>query len=162
MNAPLNALSPAAVDLAGMLAQIDNLRMQLAALESTALGGMAKPGFRLYPGAWVQRLADIVAFEFGIETTDLMGSCRHAHFTRPRFIWVWLVRTVSNRSYPETARLTGYGDHTSVMHACQRVESWRKASTDFALVTDQLLSIGRALRAPPPAVEPPSSEGETA
>lgn len=151
MTALLSNLTPAAVDLAGVLAQIDGLRAQLAVIEASVLAGIAKPGVNLFPRAWVDRLAEIVAFEFGMETNELVGSLRNAKFIRARFTWVWLVRTISDKSFPETARLTGYGDHTAVMHACRRVAGWRAANPDYQAVTDQLLRIGQALRAPPAA-----------
>lgn len=147
MNAPVSSrLSADAANRAAILAEIDQLRSRLAALESTVMCGMALPGASLFPRVWIDRLAELVAFEFGIDVRDLRGSVREQRFTKPRFLWVWLVQKIADTSYPQTARLTGYGDHTSVMHACKRVEHWRYRNTDFAHVADQLLQIGRALR----------------
>lgn len=147
MNAPvLSCLSGDAAERAAVLAEIDQLRAQLAMLENRVMAGMALPGASLFPRVWIDRLAEIVAFEFGVDTRDLRGSAREARFTRPRFVWVWLVHQIAGASYPQTARLTGYGDHTSALHAFKRVVGWRRTHPEFAHVTDQLLQIGRALR----------------
>lgn len=153
MNAPLTSLSPNAEGLAAALAEIDAIRDQLAVLESRVLGNLAQPGAALFPRKWVDRLANVVAVEFGVHVHELRGLNREQRLTRPRFTWVWLVKMVSGKSYPEVARLCGYGDHTSVMHACRRVDGWRDRYSDFTLVTDQLVQIGKTLRQPPAPVE---------
>ncbi len=156
MNAiTFERLSEDAAEKAGYLAAIAELRARLNTLEAAVLGDMARPGATLFPRVWIDRLAELVAFEYGIEVTELRGSYRHGRFTRPRFVWVWLVKEISRESYPQIARFVGYGDHTTVMHACQRVNGWRQSKPDFKVVTDQLLQIGRALRAPPVTAEGP-------
>jgi hypothetical protein len=150
MTAPLPNLIPDVGDKAATLGEIAAMRARLEALERQVAGTMALPGAALFPRAWVDRAADLVAMEWGIPTDDLRGNCRRAIHVRPRFVWVWLVRTISRWSFPETARLTGYGDHTAALYACRRVEAWRANNPDFRAVTDQLLEICRVLRAPPP------------
>lgn len=139
-----------------MLAELASLRRRLAVLEAQAAVAGANPAAGLFARRWVDALASIIAEEFGIALPDLVGACRQRPLTRARFTWVWAVHKIGNYSYPITARLTGYVDHTSVMWAARRVEQWRAQSPDFQLVTDNLLEIGRTLRARPP--EPPAEE----
>ena len=149
MNAQhLEWVSQDTAGLADHLAAIAELRARLNSLEATVLRDMARPGAALFPRVWVDRLAELVAFEYGIEVTDLRGSHRNSRFTRPRFLWVWLVWKISRESYPRVATLTNYVEHSAVIHACRRVVGWRKSNADFALVTEQLLLIGRSLRTP--------------
>lgn len=151
----LERLSENSAEKAGQLAEIAEMRARLNTLEMAVLGEMARPGAALFPRVWIDRLAELVAFEFGIEVTELRGSFRHGRFTRPRFVWVWLVKEIAKQSYPQVAQMTGYADHTAVMHACRRVHGWRMSTPDFKLVSDQLLQIGRALRAPSVSVAEP-------
>jgi chromosomal replication initiation ATPase DnaA len=159
MNAPvLERLSEDAAEKAGHLAAIAELRAQLNRLEAAVLADMARPGTALFPRVWIDRLAELVAFEFGIDVTELRGSYLNQRFTRQRFVWVWLIKEITQGSYPRVAELTGYIEHSAVRHACQRVQGWRVSMPDFKLVTDQLLQIGRALRTPSTAPAGPEAE----
>ena len=161
MNAvTLERLSEDAAEKAGYLAAIAELRARLNRLEMAVLGDMARPGAALFPRIWVDRLAELVAYEYGIEVTELRGSFRHPRYTRPRFLWVWLVKEIAKTSYPQVSQLTGYADHTAVMHACRRVNEWRASTPDFRIVSDQLLQIGDALRSPPASAAPEAEPAE--
>jgi chromosomal replication initiation ATPase DnaA len=139
-----------------ILAELASLRRRLAALEAQAIAANASPGAGLFARRWVDLLATIIAEEFGMTVQELVGGSRQRHFTRARFTWAWAVRCIGSYSFPITARLTGYVDHTSVVWAVRRVEQWREASPDFRLVTENLLEIGRKLRARP--AEAPADE----
>ncbi|MBU6167316.1 MAG: hypothetical protein KGQ52_14480 [Alphaproteobacteria bacterium] len=151
MTAPLPNLIPDIGDRAATLGEIAAMRARLDALERQVAGTMALPGAALFPRVWVDRLADLVAMEWGISTDDLRGACRRAVHVRPRFVWVWLVWRIGKFTHSQCAALCGYLDHTMSMHACRRVDGWRADNPDFRAVTDQLLQIGGALRAPLPA-----------
>lgn len=150
MTARLQNLIPDVGDKAAALGEIALLRTRLEALERQVAGTMALPGAALFPRVWVDRVADLVAMEWGITTDDLRGSCRRAIHVRPRFVWVWLVLHIGNFKHTQCAAQCGYPDHSMSIHACRRVDRWRADNPDFRAVTDQLLQIGRALRAPPP------------
>lgn len=152
-------LSVASADIATALAEIDTMRARLGAVESMLLAHLVVPGAQIFPRVWVDRLAELVAHEWGIEARALRSSFRDQRFTRPRFVWVWLVKQVGRQSYPQTAALCSYGDHTGAMHACRRVEGWRQTQPEFRIVTDQLLEIGHALRGHAPAVADVQSDG---
>ncbi len=163
MNAPLpNAISDGAAERGAVLAQIDGLRQTLARLELVVIGSASRPGEALFPRAWVDRVAELVAFEWGVDVLDLRGSRREARLTRPRFVWVWLVKQIGRYSYPQTALHCGYAEHTAVIHCCRRVDGWRDEQPGFRAVTDQLLAIGQMQRCNPgpdaALIEP---EGET-
>lgn len=132
-----------------LLAEIQAMRRRLNALEAAAMAGGGAP-LRALVYAWTDKLANIVAQEWGCSHEELLGDVRTTRLIRPRFTWVWLVRTTGGYSYPQTARLTGYTDHTSVIHACRRVDQWR-ADDIYREATDGLLAIARALRGEKPA-----------
>ena len=123
------------VELAAIEARLSQLR---AIAEADAPRGPAMLG-----RPWVMEIASVVVQEYGIPLEELLGGSRIRDITRPRFVWVWLVRTAAGYSFPLTGRLTGYGDHTTVMHACKRVEQWRASDSNFRLITDQLLAIAQ-------------------
>jgi hypothetical protein len=98
-----------------------------------------------YP--WVPRVAAVIAEQWQVPARALLGSERIGPLIRPRFVLTWVVRQSGDLSLQETARAVRYGDHTSVIHAINRVQQWRDEDPEFALLTDRLLEIGRRIRA---------------
>lgn len=158
MNAPLQNLSPDAALTAGALAELASIKLRVAVLESELVNGLAASGPGVFHRLWIDRVANLVATEWGLSVGDLRGSSREKRFTRPRFVWVWLVKHIGHYSYTRTAVECGYVDHTSVIWACGRVDGWREKYEDFRSVTDQLLDIGRAIRSPQPSAPEPATE----
>jgi chromosomal replication initiator protein len=67
------------------------------------------------------RIQQTVAAFFGIKTNDLRSKSRLRTITLPRQIAMFLCRELTTASLPEIGRYFGGKDHTTVLHACNRI-----------------------------------------
>jgi len=65
---------------------------------------------------------NMVAEYFDIKIEDIIGPCRKKNLTEPRQIIMYLIREELKTSYPVIGQELGGRDHTTVMHACQKIE----------------------------------------
>ena len=65
----------------------------------------------------------VVADYFALSTADLKGKKRNRAIAHPRQIAMYIVREITEYSTTEVGLEFGGRDHTTVMHACQRIES---------------------------------------
>lgn len=82
----------------------------------------------------VENIQKTVADYFRIRVSDLNSKRRHRSIVRPRQIAMALARELTNRSFPEIGAAFGDRDHTTVLHACRKVQGLIK--TDSAIDTD--------------------------
>ena len=75
-----------------------------------------------------EQIIDHVASHFHISRKEMTGSRRTRSIVFPRQIAMYLTRELTSRSLPEIGRCFGNRDHTTVLHACNRIRQ--------ALVTD--------------------------
>lgn len=68
----------------------------------------------------------VVRAQYCLTATELDGPCRARRLSWPRFVAIALVRELLGKSYPEIGRRFGGRDHSSAMHAVQRVAYLRK------------------------------------
>lgn len=73
----------------------------------------------------------MVAEYYGISVKDLIGKKRARQIARPRQIAMALTREFAGDSYPEIGQAFGGRDHTTVMHACEKVEQLRIEDPSF-------------------------------
>ena len=59
---------------------------------------------------------------FELKRADLLGSSRLKRYSNPRHVAQYLTRKLTTLSYPEIAVRFGGRDHTSVLHACRKIE----------------------------------------
>jgi chromosomal replication initiator protein len=70
----------------------------------------------------VEVIQRVTAQHFGLRVTDLKGAKRHRGVVVPRMIAVWLTRKHTQASFPEIGRSFGGRDHSTAIHACQKVD----------------------------------------
>ncbi|MCH7881159.1 MAG: chromosomal replication initiator protein DnaA [Proteobacteria bacterium] len=70
----------------------------------------------------IENIQKLVAEYFKIRVTDLLSSRRNRSITRPRQIAMSLAKTLTRHSLPEIGKAFGGRDHTTVLHACRKVE----------------------------------------
>ncbi len=63
----------------------------------------------------------VVASFFEIPQNDLIGKCRKKEIVEPRQIAMFLLRDILNLSYPFIGEKLGNRDHTTVIHACEKI-----------------------------------------
>jgi len=87
------------------------------------------------PGA----ILDAVARHFGVGVEALRGKARHKEVIAPRHLAMYLLREDARLSYPQIGALLGGRDHSSVVHACEKISMQMQKS-------DPCLNDARAIR----------------
>jgi chromosomal replication initiator protein len=59
---------------------------------------------------------------YKLEVKDFLSAQRARRIARPRQVAMYLSRQLTSRSLPEIGRRFGKRDHTTVLHACRRIE----------------------------------------
>ncbi|MGV0005881.1 MAG: chromosomal replication initiator protein DnaA [Candidatus Porifericomitaceae bacterium WSBS_2022_MAG_OTU9] len=76
----------------------------------------------------MENIQKTVAGYFGIRVSDLVSKSRKRRVTRPRQIAMSLAKDLMNMSLPEIGDSFGGRDHTTVIHAYQKVKDLRKSN----------------------------------
>jgi chromosomal replication initiator protein len=74
----------------------------------------------------IENIQKLVAEYFKIRVSDLLSSRRTRSITRPRQIAMSLAKSLTRHSLPEIGNAFGGRDHTTVIHACRKVDELRK------------------------------------
>ncbi|MDB5365905.1 MAG: chromosomal replication initiator protein DnaA [Rhodospirillales bacterium] len=73
-----------------------------------------------------------VAEHFNMRVADMYSERRARAVARPRQVAMFLAKQLTQRSLPEIGRKFGGRDHTTVMHACKKVEELMATDQSFA------------------------------
>jgi len=84
----------------------------------------------------IENIQKTAAEYFKIRVADLLSKRRNRSIARPRQVAMALARELTNHSLPEIGDAFGGRDHTTVMHACDRVRELRE--TDRRMGEDYL------------------------
>lgn len=79
----------------------------------------------------VENIQKVVAEYFRIKVADLKSKDRSRSIARPRQIAMALAKELTNRSLPEIGKGFGDRDHTTVLHACRKVEELRREDSSI-------------------------------
>ena len=74
----------------------------------------------------IENIQKIVAEYFNIRVSDLHSKRRSRSITRPRQVAMAISKELTKNSLPEIGDLFGGRDHTTVIHACKKVEELKK------------------------------------
>lgn len=69
----------------------------------------------------ISDVINIVASFYNLQRVDLVGSVRKREIMMPRQICMYLIRKELNQSYESIGKEFGGRNHTTVMHACDRI-----------------------------------------
>ncbi len=86
-------------------------------------------------------IQETVAKYFNIDQKDLVGAKRSNDVVFPRQIAMYLCRTVPQISLPQIGRDFGNRDHTTVMHACSKIEKEIKENKNTKLIVESVKNI---------------------
>ena len=86
-------------------------------------------------------IQETVAKYFNISAKDLKGSKRSNDIAFPRQIAMFLCRNVAQMSLPQIGKDFGKRDHTTVMHACNKIEKEVKENQNTKLIVDSVKNI---------------------
>lgn len=89
------------------------------------------------PNPWaasaaIDNIKRIVCEYYAIRHHDLIGRKRTKDFIRPRHVGMYLACELTGKSLPEIGRRFGHRDHTSVMHARDKIRDQIETDTDLA------------------------------
>lgn len=87
----------------------------------------------------IENIQKTVADYYKIKIADMYSKKRTRNLARPRQIAMHLARELTNLSFPEIGQAFGGRDHTTVLHACNKVEELKQI--DQALRRDYNLLI---------------------
>jgi chromosomal replication initiator protein len=79
-----------------------------------------------------------VADYYNIKTSELSSSSRARQYSFPRQIAMYLCREMTDLSLPQTGLCFGGKDHTTVLHACEKIKNLVKTDDNFAAVIAEL------------------------
>jgi chromosomal replication initiator protein len=80
----------------------------------------------------IEEIQRKVAEHYNIRLTDMSSARRARAVARPRQVAMYLAKQLTTRSLPEIGRRFGNRDHTTVMHAVNRVAELMKTDAAFA------------------------------
>lgn len=83
-------------------------------------------------------IQDTIAKYFNISIKDLRSSKRSNDIAFPRQIAMYLCRNVAQMSLPQIGKEFGKRDHTTVMHACNKIEKEIKENSNTKLIVESV------------------------
>lgn len=78
-----------------------------------------------------ENIRDLVAKYYDVSPKDLIGKKRSRQIARPRQMAMALIRELTRDSFPEIGQVFGGRDHTTVMHACEKIHELREIDTSI-------------------------------
>lgn len=79
----------------------------------------------------VDNIQKTVADYYKIKVSDILSKRRSRSVARPRQVAMALAKELTNHSLPELGNLFGGRDHTTVLHACRKIEQLKEESHDI-------------------------------
>ena len=79
-----------------------------------------------------------VAKRFNVEPSDITGKSRSRDIVIPRQVAMYLTRHLTESSLPAIGRAFGGRDHSTVLHACKKIEARLGKDKSFASALDDL------------------------
>ena len=110
-------------------------------LAQEVLKDLAEERERLITAEFIQQA---VAEFYRVKVEDLKAKGRHKSIVLPRQVAMYLCRTLTGASLPDIGQAFGGKDHTTVLHACEKIK--RRMAQDDSLrrqVENLAASIGR-------------------
>ena len=89
-----------------------------------------------------KKILGTIADFFEVELKDLVGNSRKKELVVPRQIAMYLMREEIHASYPNIGQELGGRDHTTAMHACQKIGKLKdedeKTQSDINMIKERL------------------------
>ncbi len=79
-----------------------------------------------------ETIKSAVSKKYGIKISDMESSKRKREFTHPRQVAMYLCRELTEMSLPRIGSAFGGKDHTTVLHACNKIAGEMKTSSILA------------------------------
>ncbi|MCY4044715.1 MAG: chromosomal replication initiator protein DnaA [Cellvibrionales bacterium] len=89
----------------------------------------------------IDNIQKTVAEYYKIKLADLLSKRRNRSVARPRQVAMALAKELTSHSLPEIGDAFGGRDHTTVLHACKKIQELKENSTDIREDVNNLLRI---------------------
>jgi chromosomal replication initiator protein len=86
----------------------------------------------------IQKIQKIICDFYSISMEDLNSKKRTNAIAFPRQVGMYLSRNLTDESFPRIGMEFGGRDHTTVIHACDKIEKEIKNNKDFKITIEQL------------------------
>ena len=83
-------------------------------------------------------IIQVVSEQFNIRPEDIISQKRNAEIVIPRHIIMYLCRKLADMSYHSIATLLNRKDHTTVLHACDKMEDELKLNKELKAKVDMI------------------------
>ncbi|MEX1307978.1 MAG: chromosomal replication initiator protein DnaA [Eubacteriales bacterium] len=83
---------------------------------------------------------DIICDYYNITEEDIKGRNRAREISFPRQIAMYIMRDVTDYSLPKIGSIFGGRDHTTVMHACEKISNDMQKNTEFKITVSDLIN----------------------
>ncbi len=87
----------------------------------------------------IERIQRVVADHYSIKVSDMKGKKRTRALAYPRQIAMYLVRELTDNSLPKIGDEFGGRDHTTVIHACDKIGTEIKQDPSLQLIIKELI-----------------------
>ncbi|HHX28819.1 MAG: chromosomal replication initiator protein DnaA [Bacillota bacterium] len=88
----------------------------------------------------VDMIKKVVAEHYSIDLADFSAKRRTRNVAFPRQVAMYLCRKLTDSSLPRIGEQFGGRDHTTVLHACDKVDTQRKANPDLEETLNTLIA----------------------
>lgn len=110
----------------------------------------------------IRTIGQVVADYYGVDWLDITSARRSASIVRPRQVVLWAARRHTTLSLPQIGRRCGGRDHTTVLHACRKIDHLRETSREMerelrdveALLAEREAALAQHLFVPAPDLDP--------
>jgi len=79
----------------------------------------------------IEKIITYICEFYNMENEDLIGKKRPKNIAMPRQIAMYLCRKMTDASLPKIGNAFGGRDHTTVIHACEKIEKMKKTDKSF-------------------------------
>ncbi len=86
-------------------------------------------------------IQEVVGKYFNVDPADLKGAKRSNDVTFPRQIAMYLCRNVAQMSMPQIGKDFGNRDHSTVMHACNKIDKEIKTNSNTKLIVESVQNL---------------------
>jgi chromosomal replication initiator protein len=87
----------------------------------------------------METIQRVVAEEFHLSLNDLKGKKKTQNIVYPRQLAMFIIREITEYTTTEIGQAFGGRDHTTVMHACQKIEERIKAEPSMDSTIQSLI-----------------------
>jgi chromosomal replication initiator protein len=120
-------------------ADLDNVMLSVDLAKETLKDIMPQDSEEYKQLVTAESIQKVVAKYFGVRLSELRSKKRTKLLTLPRHVAMYLCRRLTDLSLIDVGRDFGRKDHTTVLHACNKIEEAMQNDPRFAKTMDQLL-----------------------